>query len=93
MIRKMEHLSYKSWDCSTWRSLHGDVIEAFQYLKRSYKKNEDKLFSRACCDRTRDNGFKINEVRFWLDIRKKFFAMCVVKHWNGFPREVVEAPS
>jgi len=26
-------------------------------------------------------------------MRKKFFRLKVVKHWNWFPREVVETPS
>ncbi|KAK4811756.1 hypothetical protein QYF61_005324 [Mycteria americana] len=42
-------------------------------------------FSRACCDKTSGNSVKLNEGRFRLDIRKKF--------WNRLPREVVDVPS
>ena len=75
------------------RRLWGDLIVAFLYLKGAYKKDGDRLFSRACCGRTRGHGFKLKEGRFRLDIRKKFFTVRVVKYWHRLPREVVDAPS
>ena len=44
-------------------------------------------------DRTRSNGFNFKKGRFRLDIRKKFFALKVVRHWHRLPREAVDAPS
>jgi len=41
----------------------------------------------------RNNGFKLKESRFRLDISKKFFAVRVVKPWHRLPTEVVNAPS
>ena len=38
------------------------TIAAFQYLKGVYRKAGSSLFIRACSDRVRGNGFKLEEV-------------------------------
>ena len=99
MTQGMEHLSYEDrWKelglfSLQKRRLWGDLRAAFQYLKGTYKKEEDRLFSRACCDRTRGNRFQLKEKRFRLDIRKKYFTLRVMRHWCRLPRKVVNAPS
>jgi len=99
MIRGLEHLSCEE----RWRQLglfslekrrlRGDLRAAFQYLKWAYRKDGEGLFTRTHSNRTRGNGSKLNKVRFRLHIRRKFFIMWLVRHWNRLPREAVPAPS
>jgi len=94
----MEHLSYEErlrplgLFSLEKRRLWGHLVAAFQYLKGAYRKDEENIFSRACCDRTRDNSFKLREGRYRLYMRKKFFTMKMVKHRHRLSREAVDAP-
>jgi len=69
-----------------------DVSEIKGLIKVTYKQDGDRFYGRACCNRTRCNGFKLKEGIFSLDKRKNFFIVWMVKHWNRLPKEVVNAP-
>jgi len=91
MIRSLEHLYCEErlremglFSLEKGR-LQGNLTAAFQYLKGAYKKDEERLFSRACFSKTRGNGLKLKELRFGLDIRKKFFTLRVVKPRHRLP--------
>ena len=59
-------------------------------MKGAYKKARERFFNNS---RTRRNGFKLEESRFRLDIRKKLLTVRVVRHWNRLSSEAVNAPS
>ena len=65
MIQGLEHLSYEESLRELWllslekRRFWGDLIAAFQYLKRAYRKDGENTSSKVHCDRTRSNTFKV----------------------------------
>ncbi|XP_059323543.1 triadin isoform X24 [Ammospiza nelsoni] len=73
------------------RRLRGYLIAVFQYLQGACKRAKEGLVTTACSDR--ENGFKLKDVGFSLDIREKVFTVRVVRLWNRLPREVVDSPS
>ncbi|TRZ10214.1 hypothetical protein HGM15179_016893 [Zosterops borbonicus] len=97
MIRLTEHFFYeerlRELELFTLekKRVQNDVIAASQYLKRAYRKDGERLFTRACSDRR--NGFKLQDWTFKLDMRKILFTVSMVRHWNRLPRELVGAPS
>ena len=75
------------------RRFRGDMIALFKYLKGCHTEEGQDLFSIFPECRTRNNGLKLQETRFLLDIRKNFLTVRAVRQWNQLPREVVGSPT
>lgn len=71
------------------KELRGDFISLCNCLKGGCIEIGISLFSQVIINRTR-NG---HVGKFRLDIRKNFFTLRVVRHWNKLSTEVVETPS
>ncbi|KFO92628.1 hypothetical protein N320_02390, partial [Buceros rhinoceros silvestris] len=97
VIRSLEHLPYEERlrELGLFSLEKGRFPQTLAWLsiKGAYKTDGDSLFSKACCNKTRGDGFKLKEGRFRLDIRKTFFTIRVAKHWHRLPREVVDTSS
>jgi len=86
MVRGLEHLFFEErlrelgFFSLEKRRLWGDLIAAFQGMKGAYKKEGERVFTKACSGRTRGNSFKLKESRFRLHVSKKFFTVSMLRH-------------
>ena len=81
MTRGLEHLPYRGrlreLGLFSMKKRLQDLTVALQGLKGAYRKAGEGFFIKAYSDRTRGHGFKLEEGRFILGIRKKLFTVRV----------------
>ena len=78
-----------------YRRLRGDLIETYKMLHEVYDPDVYKILKLRkdmAVDSTRGHSLMLFHQRGKKWMRKNFFALRVVEHWNGLPEEIVSAP-
>lgn len=73
MIRGLQHLSYEERLRGLGkRRLRGNLIHVYKYLKGGGPENEARISSVVDSDRTKGRGYKLEHMRFHLNLRRNF---------------------
>ena len=75
------------------RRLRGDMIALFKYLKGCHAEEGQNMLLIIPECRTRNNGRKLKEARFGLNIKENILTFREVRQWNQLPQELVSAPA
>ncbi|KAK4818525.1 hypothetical protein QYF61_014361, partial [Mycteria americana] len=87
MIKGLENLIHKE------RLRELGLFSLDKRRLRGSKEDGTRLFSAGSSERTRCGRHKFKYKKYHLNIRKTLLPLRAVKHWNRFPREVVESSS
>ena len=74
------------------RRQRGDIT-LFKFLKGCHTEERQDLFLIIPECRTCNNGLKIQEAKFQLNIRKNILTVRAVQQWNQLSQEVLSAPT